>query len=108
MKGSDKRVFVESWKYGVLVSRKLQEDERKAVNQSSMYSKPSLMNSSNPMRVESSSSFLEFEEENNNDTSTFNFTANDDKSRVENEVTLFIGEQPEIGEWTVDRVIEWI
>lgn len=104
MKGSEKQIFVENWKYGVLVSRKLKDEGRKAVNQSSL-NRPQLTNSSNPMRVESASSFLEVEEE--NDASTFNFSAIEDKSKVENEMTRFLGESPEIGEWSVDKVVEW-
>ena len=58
MTGPDKQVFIEQWKYGVLVTRKLQDDQRKTANSNSVNksaNNSSLNKSSmNPMRPENS------------------------------------------------------
>jgi len=97
MMGPDKQVFMEQWKYGVLVTRKPHDDQRKAVNTSRLNN--SIMD---PMRPESGSGFLDQTE--TSQSNSFMFGNQDDKTIVQNEVTQFIGERPDVGEWLQEKV----
>ena len=110
MTGSDKQVFTELWKYGVLISRKLKEIKVElsnlSVNNKSMSSSVIVAGgyaTEDPMRSDSrmlGTSALDL-------SSSFVGTAQD-KTLNEDGVTQMLDENPQIDTWTERNVQIWL
>ena len=96
MVGPDKKIYLEQWKFGVLVKREL--TDRQQLEPLGNLSMRSANTGLDPTRSataqDQSSSFI--------DTHSIN------TKEKQNDVTVMIEEQPEISQWSTTDVLNWI